>query len=78
MRYLALIGQTREAIAEAAAERGFTAVHLCDTFEECLAYCTQRAESGEAVLLSPACASWGMFPNYEVRGDLFREYVQKL
>lgn len=78
VKELVLIGQTREAIAEAAAERGFTAVHLCDSFEECLAYCTQRAESGEAVLLSPACASWGMFPNYEVRGDLFREYVQKL
>ena len=35
-------------------------------------------QPGEEVLLSPACASWGMFPNYEVRGDVFREYVQNL
>ena len=36
------------------------------------------AEEGDAVLLSPACASWGMFPNYEVRGQMFKEYVHAL
>lgn len=73
-----LIGQTREKIAACAAKHGIDNVILADTFEEAFTICTQQAVSGDAVLLSPACASWGMFPNYEVRGRMFKEYVNKL
>ncbi len=41
---------------------------LVDSFEEAVLTAQKIAESGEAVLLSPACASWDMFPSYEVRG----------
>jgi UDP-N-acetylmuramoylalanine--D-glutamate ligase len=34
-----------------------------------------RAEPGDAVLLSPACASWDMFDNFEQRGNLFKQFV---
>lgn len=78
VKCLVLIGQTREKIAECARKHGFSQIHFADTFEECLKLCTELAESGDAVLLSPACASWGMFPNYEVRGQLFKEYVRGL
>ena len=49
-----------------------------DTFEEAVLLAAKTAKSGEAVLLSPACASWGMFPNYEVRGEKFKEIVNSL
>ena len=49
---------------------------LLDTFEEAVARCIADAEEGDAVLLSPACASWGMFDNYEQRGDVFKELVR--
>lgn len=78
VKWLVLIGQTKEKIAECARAHGYTNIRFAETFEECLRLCTELAGSGDAVLLSPACASWGMFPNYEVRGTLFKEYVNGL
>ena len=80
VKALVLIGQTREKIAECAKAHGFAAdkIYFADTYEECLQLCTKLADHGDAVLLSPACASWGMFPNYEVRGQQFKEYVNAL
>lgn len=78
VKHLVLIGQTKEKIAQCAKAHGFTAIEFADTFEICLKRCTQLAQPGDAVLLSPACASWGMFPNYEVRGQQFKEYVNGL
>ena len=73
-----LIGQTREKIAECARKHGVENIVLADTFEEAFAICVHNAVSGDAVLLSPACASWGMFPNYEIRGKMFKEFVNNL
>lgn len=78
VKALVLIGQTREKIAACAREHGVQNIILADTFEEAFAICVKQAEPGDAVLLSPACASWGMFPNYEVRGNLFKELVKKI
>lgn len=78
VKLLVLIGQTKEKIAECAKKHGFTNYVFKDTFEEALEFCTESANEGEAVLLSPACASWDMFPNYETRGKKFKEYVCKL
>lgn len=78
VKYLVLIGQTKEKIAETARRCGFHNILMAETLEEAVQICADRAESGDAVLLSPACASWGMFPNYEVRGRRFKELVNQL
>ncbi len=78
VKYLVLIGQTREKIAEAAKRCGFYNILFAESLAEAVQICASRAEKGDAVLLSPACASWGMFPNYEVRGRQFKELVHQL
>lgn len=78
VKWLVLIGQTKEKIAECARAHGLTQIRFAETYDECLKLCTQLAEPGDAVLLSPACASWGMFPNYETRGRMFKDYVNSL
>ncbi len=78
VKRLVLLGETKEKIARAADAVGFTDYVFADSFKEAFCLAAEAAEEGDAVLLSPACASWDMFPNYEVRGDTFKEYVQAL
>ena len=68
-----------EAIMKAAADEGYTAIHACmGGLEEMILDALDIAESGDAVLLSPACASWGMFTDYEERGRIFKQIVNSL
>ena len=78
VRYLVLIGQTKEKIKEAAKKHGFHDIIHCEDLKEAVKVCEEKAQPGDAVLLSPACASWGQFDNYEQRGDMFKEYVRNL
>ena len=78
VKKLVLLGQTKEKIAKDAEKCGFYDYIFAETFEEAVMMAVEIAEPGEAVLLSPACASWGMFKNYEERGDKFKEIVNSL
>lgn len=78
IKYLVLIGQTAGAIAECCEKHGFTSYEFAGSMEEAVEKCAAHAKEGEAVLLSPACASWGMFDNYEQRGRIFKDLVRKL
>ena len=78
VKYLVLLGVTKEKIAETARKCGFDNIIMTENLEEAVKVCAENAESGDAVLLSPACASWGQFDNYEQRGDMFKEYVKAL
>jgi UDP-N-acetylmuramoylalanine--D-glutamate ligase len=76
VKHLVLIGVTAQQIKESAEKFGFQDVSICQTFKEAVCLCKEKAEEGDCVLLSPACASWGMFDNYEQRGDMFKEQVR--
>ena len=78
VRYLVLLGQTRDAISDCAKRHGFTNIMFAEDMQEAVKVCASYANAGDYVLLSPACASWGMFPNYEVRGKVFKECVRAL
>ena len=78
VRYLVLIGQTKEKIKAAAEKNGFHDIILCEDIKEAVQVCADKANVGDAVLLSPACASWGQFDNYEQRGEMFKEFVRAL
>lgn len=78
VRSLVLIGQTKEKIRDAAERLDVCPCILCENLEEAVKLCAENAQPGEAVLLSPACASWGQFDNYEQRGDMFKKFVNSL
>ena len=76
VKWLVLIGQTAQKIADCAKRHGFNSIIFEENLQYAVAYCHENAVDGDAVLLSPACASWGQFDNYEQRGDMFKEYVR--
>ncbi|MDF2944367.1 MAG: murD [Herbinix sp.] len=78
VKYLVLLGQTRDQIAETARQHGFNNIIMVNSLRDAVKVCAEKAKAGDAVLLSPACASWGMFENYEERGRLFKEYVREM
>lgn len=53
----------------------FTHTHVCETMKDAFEEATRIANSGDVVLLSPACSSYDQFDNYEQRGEIFKAYV---
>ena len=77
VKKLILLGETKDMIFQSAVRAGYPADDILrvNTLEEAVHSAADLAETGDSVLLSPACASWDMFESYEQRGDLFREIV---
>jgi UDP-N-acetylmuramoylalanine--D-glutamate ligase len=78
VKALVLLGEARSIIRQTVEDRGFKDIVEVDSVEEAVAAAHRMAQPGEVVLLSPACASWDMFKDYEERGDLFCSAVMAL
>ena len=79
IEHCVLIGDTAEQIRAALERVGYTAYTMTGyDFDACLAACRSLARPGGCVLLSPACASFDMFKDYEDRGRIFKEKVMAL
>ncbi|MBQ1391025.1 MAG: UDP-N-acetylmuramoyl-L-alanine--D-glutamate ligase [Firmicutes bacterium] len=78
VKKLLLLGRDRGFIREAAEKAGFTEIEECRDIPACVKRAHEIAEPGDSVLLSPACASWDMYDNFEQRGEHFKDCVQAL
>ncbi|WP_411501869.1 UDP-N-acetylmuramoyl-L-alanine--D-glutamate ligase [Brevibacillus centrosporus] len=72
------LGQTAPILLERAREAGIKEGIRVDTVEAAVLAASKFADAGDVVLLSPACASWDMFPSFEVRGSMFKDGVHRL
>ncbi len=75
-KILILVGEAKEKINRALGD--FAETYLVGTFEEAVLLSFQKSRTGDIILLSPGCASYDMFRNYEERGDYFKKLVNQL
>ncbi|MCR5453137.1 MAG: UDP-N-acetylmuramoyl-L-alanine--D-glutamate ligase [Lachnospiraceae bacterium] len=78
VKKLVLIGETAQTIAKCCDKHGFTNYEMATTLEGAVLMSYSAARTGDAVLLSPACASWDMFADYEERGREFKKLAKDL
>ena len=73
-----LIGETAPLIRNALERSGFRETEFAETLGQAVEQARKAADRGWNVLLSPACASFDMFKDYEERGRIFKEIVNSL
>ncbi|OLS03881.1 UDP-N-acetylmuramoyl-L-alanine--D-glutamate ligase [Tissierella creatinophila] len=78
VKALVLLGDTSSKIKETALKYGFKENFLVNSMEEAVDLAYSLSKKGDNILLSPACASWGMFENFEERGRVFKHKVDVL
>lgn len=78
IRYTVVLGATKDKIIKALKDAGVKEYAAADTFEEAVMAAYKAAKPGWNVLLSPACASWDMFADFEQRGRVFKEIVKRI
>jgi len=78
VKHAVLMGATASKIKITAEKMGFSNTTIMKDMEDCVREASRVAKKGDIVLLSPACASWDMYDNFEQRGEHFKECVERL
>ena len=78
VKKILFLGRDAYMIMESCDKAGFKDYEKCKDLKACVEKAHEIAEEGDTVLLSPACASWDMYKNYEIRGNEFKELVRDL
>ncbi|MCL1987352.1 MAG: UDP-N-acetylmuramoyl-L-alanine--D-glutamate ligase [Firmicutes bacterium] len=78
IKHFIILGATSQQLVETCQANNYTKYSKVATLNEAVILACQKAKSGDSVLLSPACASWDMFDNFEQRGNIFCELVNGL
>lgn len=78
VKALILLGRDAGIIEKCARDHGFTNIYNCRDMPECVRKAAELAEQGDRVILSPACASWDMYDNFEQRGKHFKECLKEM
>ena len=78
VKNLVVIGECKDYIIDFCKKNNFFNYQIAENLQDAVKISYKNAKKGECVLLSPACASWDMFKNFEERGNLFKKYVLDL
>lgn len=78
IKLIIVLGETTQKIVECLKKYNFNNYQIASTFNDALILATKNSNTGDVVLLSPACASFDMFKDYEERGQKFIDYVEQI
>lgn len=75
---LILMGETKDNIKKEALKQGYKSIYEVETMEEAVEKAYEVSDIDSKVILSPACASWGMYRDFKERGRDFKKYVENI
>lgn len=78
VKHMFVYGETAQNLFETAYRLGFKHVTRVTDLEEAVNTAYSVSSCGDSILLSPACASWDMYKNFELRGEHFKDIVSRL